>query len=102
MRKASGAAFAVASSPGSDTELSIWAAPKVPAPRATAAPEPGSNISSAPTGAIMTGKRNLRPNTLVDASTSATLRRTRGRNAISSSAMRLRRMVVSVSEAPTI
>ena len=41
MRNASGAAFAVASSPGSDTELSIWAAPNWPAPRATAAPAAG-------------------------------------------------------------
>ncbi len=45
----------------------------------------------------MTGRRKRRPNTSVDPSTLATLRSTRGRNAISSSAMRLRRMVVSVS-----
>ena len=32
MRSASGAASATFSSPGSDTELSIWAAPNVPAP----------------------------------------------------------------------
>ena len=80
----------------------MCAAPNVPAPRATAAPAPGSNNSSAPTGAIMTGMRSLRPNTSTEASTLATLRSTRGRKAISSSAMRLRRIVVSVSAAPTI
>ena len=103
MRSASGAASATFSSPGSDTELNIWAAPNRPTPRATLAPEPaGSKISSAPTGAIMTGRRNLRPNTSVVASIRATLRNTRGLNAISSSAMRLRRIVVSVSVAPTM
>ena len=64
MRSASGAASATFSSPGSETELSIWAAPNEPAPRATLAAAPGSKISSAPTGASTTGKRNLRPNTL--------------------------------------
>ena len=34
-----------------------------PAARATLAPAPGSNNSSAPTGASTTGKRSLRPNT---------------------------------------
>ena len=40
----------------------MCAAPNVPAPRATAAPAPGSKISSAPTGASTTGNRSLRPN----------------------------------------
>jgi len=68
----------------------------------TAAPAPGSKTSSAPTGASMTGNRSLRPNTSTEGSTLTTLRSTRGRNAISSSAMRLRRIVVSVSAAPTM
>ena len=80
----------------------MWAAPKRPVARATLAAPSGSNSSSAPTGAITTGSRILRPNWVTEASTFATLRSTRGRNAISSSAMRLRRIVVSVSAAPTM
>ena len=54
------------------------------------------------TAAIMTGRRSLRPNRSAEAWTFETSRSTRGRNAISSSAMRLRRIVVSVSAAPTM
>ena len=102
MRSASGAAFAVFSSPGSETELSIWAAPNVPA--AARDGRAGAWIKDLEradrrdhyrqpqfTAKQLGGRIDL-----------ATLRSTRGRNAISSSDMRLRRMVVSVSEAPTI
>ena len=54
------------------------------------------------TGAKMIGSRIVRPNWLTDASTLLTSRSTRGRNAMVSSAMRLRRSVVSDSTPPTM
>ena len=58
--------------------------------------------SNDPTGARTTGSRILRPNWVTEASTLLTSRSTRGRNASESSAMRLRRNVVSDSTPPTM
>ncbi len=102
MRSASGAASATASSPGLHTELSMWATPNSAAARTTVAAPPGSNDSSEPTGASTTGRRSCRPKRVTLVSMLLTSRSTRGRNAIESSAMRLRFIVVSVSEAPTM
>ena len=103
MRNASGAAFATFSSPGSDTELSICAAPNAPAPRTTAAAAAGiEDFERADRRHHHRQAQFAAERLRTDASTLPTLRSTRGRNAISSSAMRLRRMVVSVSAAPTI
>ena len=102
MRSASGAAFATSSRPGSHTELSMWATPNSAAALTTGAAPPGWKLSSEPTGQNTTGSRSLRPNTSVETSILLTSRSTRGRNAIESSAMRLRRSVVSVSTAPTM
>ena len=71
-----------------------------PAPLATVMPPPGSKDSSEPTGASMTGRRILLPRISDDGSMVETLRNTRGLKAIESSAMRLRRSVVSVSVPP--
>jgi len=97
-----GAAFATSSSPGSHTELSIWATPNSAAALATGSAPRGWKLSSDPTGQSTTGSRNLRPSTSAEASTLLTSRSTRGRSAIESSAMRLRRNVVSVSVPPTM
>ena len=75
--------------------------PNAEAPRPAVAPPPGWNDSSDPTGASITGMRSDMFRNVVDVSTFDTSRHTRGRNAIESSAMRLRRIVVSVSVAPT-
>jgi hypothetical protein len=53
-----------------------------------------------PTGASITGSRTGRPRNVAVESTALTSRSTRGRNAIESSARRLRRTVVSVSVPP--
>ncbi len=100
MRKPPGPAAAVASSPGLQTDESIWAAPKAVAPRAAVAAPPGVNVSIEPTGASMTGRRSVRPSSVVVVSILETSRRTRGRNARESSAWRFRRSVVSVSVPP--
>src|SRR6201993_4826678 len=62
MRQALGAALATPSSPGWLTELSICGIPNSSAARTTVAPAPSSKVSSAPTGAIITGRRSLGPN----------------------------------------
>jgi hypothetical protein len=67
---------------------------------ATVMPPPGSNDSSEPTGARSTGMRSFLPRISDDGSIELTLRSTRGLKAIESSAMRLRRKVVSVSVPP--
>jgi len=78
--------------PGSDTELSIWAAPNAPVPRATAAAPAGSKISTRrPVRA--SPARNLRPKTSTDASTLATLRQHPRPECNLVEPMRLRRMV---------
>src|SRR2546430_10267437 len=77
MRKLS-AAFAVASRPGRQTELSIWGTPNSADARATVAPPPGSNVSSPPMGASRTGRRTERPRKVEAESTRETSRRTRG------------------------
>ena len=102
MRSASGAACATPSSPGSVTDDIICAMPNSPQARTISAPAPAWKHSSEPTGASITGIRSLRPNRSTDASTRLTSVRMRGRNAMASSAMRLRRSVVSVSAAPTM
>ena len=71
-----------------------------PAPLATVMPPPGSKDSSEPTGASSTGMRNFLPSNSAEGSILETSRRTRGLKAMESSAMRLRRIVVSVSVAP--
>ena len=71
-----------------------------PAPLATVMPPPGSNDSSEPTGASRTGMRSFLPKISDEGSMLLTLRSTRGLKAIESSAMRLRRKVVSVSVPP--
>jgi hypothetical protein len=96
-----GARFADASSPGWVTELRKNPPPNASTASATVPPPPGSKDSSEPTGAIITGMRSRLPRKLVLQSTVETSRSTRGRKAIWSSAWRLRRIVVSVSVAPT-
>jgi hypothetical protein len=56
-----GAASAVASSPGLHCELSISGMPKSRAALAAVAPPPGSKLSSEPIGASSTGRRTARP-----------------------------------------
>ncbi len=99
MRKLSAAA-ATASRPGLHTELSICGTLNSADAFAAVAPPPGSKLSTEPTGAIMTGMRIGRPNSVVEVSIFETSRSTRGRNASESSAWRLRRSVVSVSVQP--
>jgi len=99
MRKLSAAA-ATASRPGLQTELSICGTLNSADAFAAVAPPPGSKLSTEPTGAIMTGMRTGRPNSVEEVSIFETSRRTRGRNASESSARRLRRSVVSVSVPP--
>jgi len=99
MRKLSAAA-ATASRPGLQTELSICGTSNSADALAAVAPPPGSNVSTEPTGAIMTGMRTFRPNKVDVLSIFATLRSTRGRKAIESRACRLRLSVVSVSVPP--
>jgi hypothetical protein len=82
------------------TELISIATLPAPAPLATVMPPPGSKDSSEPTGASITGRRSLRPKISDDGSIFETLRSTRGLKAIESSAIRLRRSVVSVSVPP--
>ena len=82
------------------TELSICGTLNSAEAFAAVAPPPASKLSTEPTGAIMTGIRIGRPNRLEVVSIFDTFLRTRGRNAIESSAMRLRRSVVSVSVPP--
>ena len=82
------------------TELMSIATLPAPAPLATVMPPPGSKDSSEPTGASMTGRRIFLPRISDEGSIVETLRSTRGLKAIESSAMRLRRSVVSVSVPP--
>ena len=82
------------------TELSICGTSNSADAFAAVAPPPGSNVSTDPTGAIITGIRTLRPNRVDVLSIFETLRSTRGRKAIESRACRLRRRVVSVSVPP--
>jgi len=100
MRRAAGAACAVASSPGWATELTNIGTPKDEAALATAAVPPALRFSIDPTGASTTGNRAFLPKTVADVSTWETSRSTRGRNASESSARRLRFNVVSVSPPP--
>ena len=69
-------------------------------PWPTVMPPPGSKDSSEPTGASITGRRSFLPKISDEGSILDTSRSTRGRKAIESSAMRLRRSVVSVSVPP--
>ena len=64
------------------------------------APPPGEKSCSEPIGARMTGRRTSWPSTLARVLTFSTLRSTRGRKAMASSARRLRSSVVSVSAPP--
>src|SRR5688572_328531 len=100
MRMASAAA-AVCSSPGWHTEDSISGMPNCAAARAAAAAPPSTRASRPPMGASRTGRRAARPSTRAVLSMRLTSRSTRGRKASASSAWRLRRAVVSVSDPPT-
>ena len=64
------------------TELSICGTSNSAEALAAVAPPPASKLSTEPTGAIMTGIRTLRPNSVDVLSIFETLRRTRGRKAI--------------------
>jgi len=72
-----GAGAAVASSPGSVTELTNMPPPKAPTAAATGRAAARSKDSSEPTGATATGMRRRLPKRLVEQSTLATSRRTR-------------------------
>ena len=70
-------------------------------PAVTAPLWPTAMNSSPPTGASITGRRIVLPNSVAVLSMLDTSRSTRGRRASASMPMRLRRIVVSVSVAPT-
>jgi hypothetical protein len=74
---------------------------ELPEPRAADAAPPSTIDSRPPIGASITGNRTFVPRKVEVLSILLTSRSTRGRNASESSAMRLRRTVVSVSAPPT-
>ena len=82
------------------TELISIGTLPAPAPLATVMPPPGSKDSSEPTGASITGSLILRPKISDEGSIDETSRSTRGLKAMESSAILLRRSVVSVSVPP--
>ena len=81
-------------------ELTTIIVPKSPAALATVTPPSGSKFCNPPIGASMTGIRILWPRKVVEQSMLETSARIRGRKARRSNANRLRRMVVSDSDAP--